>query len=122
MSDTAGIFDVARVYGDAPRVSGRAVLVDRLWPRGIARDDAPFDDWLKDVAPSTELRRWFGHSPDRFDEFTLRYRQELQAGAARDAAALLREWASAGHVTLVTATKDVTRSSATVLRDFLRSH
>lgn len=114
-------FRVARVH-DCPRnAGGRAVLVDRLWPRGLSRDTAPFELWLKDVAPGTELRKWYGHIPERFDEFTLRYQLELSKGVARDAVAQLRELANSGEVILVTATKDVDHSSAAVLCNFLAS-
>ena len=114
-------FRVARVYDLPQNAEGRAVLIDRLWPRGLSRETAPFELWLKDVAPSTELRKWYGHIPERFDEFTFRYQRELSEGVARDAVAQLRKLASSGEVILVTATKDMDHSSAAALRNFLAS-
>ena len=110
---------IRRVY-DAPEPpDGTRVLVDRLWPRGLAKDAAHVDEWLKDVAPSTELRRWFGHDPDRYREFTKRYRTELAEPPAKDALAHLRELTGSGPVTLLTATKDLAHSHARVLADLL---
>ena len=91
------------------------MLVDRLWPRGIAKAEAPFDEWAKDVAPSTELRRWFGHDPARFEDFAGRYRAELALPPASDAFRRLRRRATDGGLVLVTATCDVAHSAAEVL-------
>lgn len=110
---------IARVYNHTKLPGTKSILVDRLWPRGLSRADATFDTWLKDVAPSTELRRWYGHVPDRFDEFAYRYRRELTESPAREALRQLRELASASDVVLVTATKDLERSAADVLCDVL---
>jgi uncharacterized protein YeaO (DUF488 family)/DNA-binding MarR family transcriptional regulator len=109
---------IARVY-ERPRANSTRVLVDRLWPRGVPKADAPFTQWLKDVAPSAELRKWYGHRPERFDEFARRYRDELTRGPARDALASLCAAAHSAPVTLVTATKDLDRSGAAVLKDLL---
>lgn len=109
------------VYDPADDHPAQRVLVDRLWPRGIAKADAPFDRWLKDVAPSTALRRWYGHDPDRFDEFARRYRDELRTGPAEDALGTLRAHTRSGSVVLVTATRDVDLSAAKVLLDVLTS-
>jgi uncharacterized protein YeaO (DUF488 family) len=95
------------------------VLVDRLWPRGIAKADAPFDEWAKEVAPSTELRRWYGHEPEKFDEFARRYRAELAVPPAEESLARLRLQAQRSGVVLVTATRDVPHSAAEVLLDVL---
>ena len=111
--------EVRRVYDDEPANGAHRVLVDRLWPRGVAKDRAPLDEWAKDVAPSTELRRWYGHEPARFVEFARRYRDELSRPPAPDALARLRAEAAAGRVALVTATRDVEHSGAVVLRDVL---
>jgi uncharacterized protein YeaO (DUF488 family) len=111
--------EIARVYG-LHKGEGYYVLVDRLWPRGVARATAPFDEWLKDVAPSTELRKWYGHEAERFEEFTRRYGQELKTGPARDAFNSLRQRSQAAKLVLVTATKDLGRSEAAVLQDMLR--
>jgi uncharacterized protein YeaO (DUF488 family) len=108
---------VRRVRQQRDPDDGTRVLVDRLWPRGRAQVDADHDRWLRDVAPSTELRRWFGHDPDRFTEFARRYRAELEAGPAASALAELRATAAAGPLTLLTATRDVDTSHARVLAD-----
>jgi uncharacterized protein YeaO (DUF488 family) len=109
---------VARIYDHIGKGPARRVLVDRLWPRGVSRSDRRFDLWLKEVAPSPELRKWYGHDPARFDEFERRYRAEL-AGATRGPLDELHELAVAGPVILLTATKDLDHSSAAVLRDVL---
>jgi uncharacterized protein YeaO (DUF488 family) len=105
---------VGRVYDRTP-AHGTRVLVDRLWPRGVRRDDERIDEWLAEVAPSTELRRWYGHEVDRFAEFAERYAAELDDEAHREALAALRALTKARTVTLVTATKDVDHSQAAVL-------
>ncbi|MGH9076402.1 MAG: DUF488 family protein, N3 subclade [Acidimicrobiales bacterium] len=110
---------VARIYDHTKRPGTSSILVDRLWPRGLSRDAAAFDAWLKDVAPSTELRKWYGHVPSRFDEFVRRYRQELTESPTREALRQLRELANAGDIVLVTATKDLDCSAPVVLRDVL---
>jgi uncharacterized protein YeaO (DUF488 family) len=114
----AASVEIARVY-DHPPPSRKRVLVDRLWPRGIAKRDAPVDLWLKEVAPSSELRKWYGHDPDLFTEFARRYRAELRTGDAADALVELRREAGKEGVMLVTATRDVDHSGAVVLRDVL---
>jgi uncharacterized protein YeaO (DUF488 family) len=107
----------ARVY-DAPE-KGQRVLVDRLWPRGMRKDDAPFDEWCKDVAPSTELRHWYEHDPDKYAEFAKRYAKELTAEPGRTALGHLRELAAAGTLTLLTSSKTLDISHAAVLADLL---
>lgn len=109
---------ITRVY-DAPDAGAHRVLVDRLWPRGLAKGSAPFDAWAKDVAPSTELRRWYAHVPERFEEFARRYAGELAERPASQALAELRSRAAERDLTLVTATRDLQHSSAAVLRDVL---
>lgn len=109
-----------RIYDhDDERDTGHRVLVDRLWPRGITKENAALDEWLKDVAPSTGLRRWYGHDIDRFEEFTLRYRAELQQGTASTAVDHLVELAHTETITLLTATRDVDHSGALVLQHHL---
>jgi uncharacterized protein YeaO (DUF488 family) len=109
-----------RVY-DAPSADdGARVLVDRVWPRGLRKDAARLDDWAKDVAPSTELRKWYGHDPAKFDEFRRRYRAELTEPGPAQALAKLRARASAGPVTLLTATRELEISQAAVLAGVLR--
>lgn len=107
---------VKRIYDPADPADGRRVLVDRLWPRGVAKAAAQLDDWLRDVAPSSGLRTWYGHEPSRFEEFARRYRAELDgAGPLLDG---LR--ATTGPLTLLTATRDVEHSGAAVLAAVLR--
>jgi uncharacterized protein YeaO (DUF488 family) len=109
---------VKRIYDAPARGDGRRVLVDRVWPRGVSKDRAELDLWCKDVAPSAELRKWYGHDPDKFAEFRSRYLKELEAAGA--AAALAELAATAGRLTLLTASKAVDISQAAVLADLLR--
>ena len=109
---------VQRVYDEA-RPGSTGVLVDRLWPRGIAKAGAPFSEWMKDVAPSTSLRKWYGHRPERFEEFSSRYRDELGVEPARGALERLRDMARSAPVVLVTATRDLEGSAAAVLKEVL---
>lgn len=108
---------MARVYDDA--VPGVRVLVDRVWPRGLAKAKARLDEWAKDVAPSTELRQWYGHDPAKFEEFRERYERELDEPGRREALRRLAERAERGPLTLLTATKDVEHSQAAVLAELL---
>lgn len=110
-----------RVYDQPEPADGRRVLVDRLWPRGLSKERAALDDWLQAVAPSDELRRWYGHEPDRFSDFRQRYQRELRGPESSAALARLRELARSGPVTLLTATRDVGHSQAAVLAELLRS-
>jgi uncharacterized protein YeaO (DUF488 family) len=113
-------FRLVRVYDtDDPGEAGYRVLVDRLWPRGVTRADAALDEWLKDAAPSAELRRWYGHDVQRFEEFASRYRAELGRSPASVAADRLIALARTETITLLTATRDVEHSGARVLRDHL---
>lgn len=98
---------------------GLRVLVDRIWPRGVRKDDAHLDEWLRDVAPSTELRRWYAHDPERFAEFRRRYVAELRDPVRQEAFGRLREAARRGRLTLLTATHDLEHSQAAVLADCL---
>lgn len=109
---------VKQAYEPRGPHDGTRVLVDRLWPRGLPKRRASWDQWLKDLAPSTELRRWYGHDPERFTEFTRRYRGELRRAAARDALASLAR--GRGTLTLLTATHDLEHSEAAVLAARLR--
>lgn len=113
-------FHIVRIYDDTGDDAGYRVLVDRLWPRGVRKDDAHLDEWNKDVAPSTELRKWYGHDVDRFDEFARRYRAELAHAPGKEALDALRRRARRAKVVLLTATKDVEHSGARVLLDVLR--
>ena len=106
-----------RIYLAAEPADGTRVLVERLWPRGISKDSPAIDLWLKEIAPSTRLRQWFGHAPDRWDEFQSRYRQELEANP--EAVQRLRDIAAQGSLTLVYSARDVPGNSAKVLLDYL---
>ncbi|BBA71862.1 DUF488 domain-containing protein [Geobacter sulfurreducens] len=108
---------VKRIYDEPATEDGTRVLVDRLWPRGIAKDKARIDEWLKEIAPSDELRQWFGHDPARWDEFRERYRRELDAKA--EPLDELRKLAAGGTVTLLFAAKDEKHNNAVVLKDIL---
>lgn len=108
-----------RVYNQRQQADGTRVLVDRLWPRGVRRDDERIDEWLPDVAPSTELRRWYGHEVEKFDEFARRYKAEIGDAEHDQAFAALRALTRKQTVTLVTATKDVEHSQAAVLAGLL---
>jgi uncharacterized protein YeaO (DUF488 family) len=110
-----------RVYDDPPPEDGRRVLVDRLWPRGLAKARAGIDERAKDVAPSTELRRRYGHDPARFEEFRRRYQAELAEPHRQTAVRHLRELARSGPLTLVTAIRDADHSQAAVLAEHLRN-
>jgi uncharacterized protein YeaO (DUF488 family) len=94
-------------------------LVDRLWPRGISKDRAHLDEWCKDVSPSAELRKWYAHDPDRFEEFRSRYEEELNQADRVEAMQHLRELATRGALTLLTATKRADISEAAVLAELL---
>ena len=112
---------VRRIYEDlkGPKSEYR-VLVDRLWPRGVSKRSVRIDEWAKDLAPSTDLRRWYGHDPVRFAEFSHRYRDELREAVAVEAAtAVLVEASSRSTLVLLTATKDVDHSGAVVLAKHL---
>jgi uncharacterized protein YeaO (DUF488 family) len=113
-------FEVRRIYDANVSDGSYRVLVDRLWPRGVSKREAALDEWAKELAPGGELRRWYGHDPSRFGEFARRYRNELRSEQASDAIARLRTIARNNRITLVTATRDVERSGAHVLRDILR--
>lgn len=106
------------MYDTAP-TKRRRVLVDRLWPRGLAKAEATFDEWLKDAAPSTELRRWYAHDLARYDEFVRRYRSELRDVPATQAVEHLVELCRTSGVQLLTATRDLEHSGARVLADLV---
>lgn len=108
-----------RVYEEPTRDDGARVLVDRIWPRGMTKERAALDEWCKDIAPSSELRKWYGHDPDRFTDFRSRYRKELKDPERAEALEHLRGLAKDGPLTLLTATKDVDISEAAVLADLL---
>jgi uncharacterized protein YeaO (DUF488 family) len=110
---------IRRAYEAPAPTDGTRVLVDRLWPRGLSKERARVDLWRKDVAPSTELRKWYGHDTAKFAEFRERYIHELGAAPARAALEQLLELARKGPVTLVFGARDVEHSEAAVLQDLL---
>ncbi len=110
---------VRRVYERPEPDDGSRVLVDRLWPRGLSKAAAALDEWCKNVAPSDELRKWYGHDPDRFTKFSRRYQRELTDPERADALAHLRELEQGRPLTLLTATKRPEISEAAVLADLL---
>jgi uncharacterized protein YeaO (DUF488 family) len=107
-----------RVYEPSAPDDGYRVLIDRMWPRGISRARAALDEWARDLAPSDELRRWYGHVPERFEEFARRYRADLAAHASELDA--LRRRARSGRLTIVFAARDSEHSNAAVLAEVLR--
>ncbi|MEO6886206.1 MAG: DUF488 family protein [Jatrophihabitantaceae bacterium] len=110
---------VGRPYDPRKHGDGLRVLVDRIWPRGLSKEKADLDEWCKQVAPSTTLRKWYGHDPERFDEFTRRYRAELTEPDGAEALAHLRQLAKRRALTLLTASKRADISEATVLVELL---
>jgi uncharacterized protein YeaO (DUF488 family) len=116
-SDT--MIRVKRIYESlAPSPDdGRRILVDRLWPRGVSRHEAMLDEWMKDISPSSELRRWFGHDPARWQEFKKRYRQELEG--KQPLFEKLKNEAEQGNITLLYAARDTQHNNAVALKEFL---
>ncbi len=110
---------VRRVYDHRVRGDGTRVLVDRIWPRGMTKEKADLNEWCKQIAPSNELRKWYNHDPERFEEFTRRYEVELTEPARAEAVAHLRQLASEGTLTLLTASKAVDISEAVVIAALL---
>lgn len=108
-----------RVYDEPVQDDGTRVLVERLWPRGISKERARVDLWLKESAPSNELRTWFAHDAEKFAEFRRRYEVELESESGQAALAKLRELARRGPLTLVFAARDTEHTNALVLRDLL---
>ena len=106
-----------RVYDPPDDRDGARWLVERLWPRGLTKEKAGIDEWFKDVAPSPELRKWYGHDPEKWEEFRRRYLEELRRSP--EALGRLRRRLKEGPVTFVFAAKDEERSSALVLKKFL---
>ena len=107
-----------RVYEKPLKEDGIRVLVERLWPRGLTKERASVDLWLKDVAPTTELRKWFGHDPAKWEQFCKRYRVELEQ--RKDAVNLLKQKSKVGTITLVYAARDEKHNSAVALKEILK--
>jgi uncharacterized protein YeaO (DUF488 family) len=108
---------IKRVYEPAAAADGRRILVDRLWPRGLTKEKAAVDLWLKEVAPSAELRKWFGHDPQKWGEFQRRYRAELDSN--EEAVQTLKQAIGKGPATLVYGAHDEQHNQAVALRDWL---
>jgi uncharacterized protein YeaO (DUF488 family) len=121
VNEQASRIAIKRVYEPRVRGDGERVLVDRLWPRGLSRSAADLDQWRKDLSPSTELRKFYGHRPERFGEFSKRYRSELRNQAASAAVSELIELSARRSVTLLTASRDLEHSEAAVLARHLRA-
>jgi uncharacterized protein YeaO (DUF488 family) len=113
-------FPIKRIYDPPSPADGARVLVDRLWPRGVSKASTALTLWLKDVAPSTELRKWFNHNPERWEEFKHRYRAELAHDP--EPLARLRAMRKEGPVTLLFAAHDQSHNHALVLADYLNTH
>ena len=109
---------IKRAYEAAEPADGYRVLIDRLWPRGVTRQEARLDEWARELAPSPELRRWFGHDPSRFEEFRRRYRGEL--ADHEETLRALRRRAREGSLTLVYGARDTEHNGAVVLAELLR--
>jgi uncharacterized protein YeaO (DUF488 family) len=114
------VIQVRRAYDQPAQTDGTRVLVDRIWPRGLSKEKASLNEWCKQAAPSTELRKWYGHDPERFEEFAARYEGELKEGEGATALEHLRELAQRGNLTLITATKHAEISEAAVLATLLQ--
>lgn len=112
-----GKIHIRRAYDPPDETDGARILVDRLWPRGLAKNKAHIDHWAKEIAPSDALRRWFGHDPARWEEFRRRYGEELRQNA--DAVSALRQRIGAGPATLLYAAHDTQHNNAVALRDLL---
>lgn len=110
---------IKRVYAEPSEEDGKRILVDRLWPRGLTKEKAKVDLWLKDVAPSNDLRKWFGHEPEKWSEFQSRYKRELKTHP--EALAVLRHEVAQGHVTLLYGARDREHNEAAVLQRLLQS-
>jgi uncharacterized protein YeaO (DUF488 family) len=111
---------LGRIYDEPSQLDGTRVLVDRIWPRGMSKDRAAIDDWCKQIAPSARLRTWYAHDPEKFEEFSRRYRTELQQPERAAALSHLRELAQGGTLTLLTATRRADISEAAVIVDLIK--
>lgn len=110
---------VKRIYDDPSKNDGYRILIDRIWPRGVSKEDAKLDDWNKDIAPSDKLRKWFDHDPDKFDEFANKYRKELDD--KKEDLTEIRKKAEEQTVTLLYGAKDTEHNQAVVLQNVLKN-
>lgn len=110
---------IKRIYDLSSQKDGKRILVDRLWPRGIKKDEAKIDEWLKDIAPSNELRQWFSHDPSKWEEFKKRYKKELKNKS--EMLEMIREKAIKRTITLLFAAKDMEHNNAVVLKEILET-
>lgn len=117
MKTEKGMVKIKRIYDPVSRDDGRRILVDKLWPRGLRKENAKIDEWLKEIAPSNELRRWFGHDPAKWQQFRKRYAAELAKNS--ELVERLRAEARKGMITLLFAAKDVTHNNAAVLKELI---
>lgn len=112
--------EIKRIYDQAKQNDGIRVLVDRVWPRGISKGKAQLDHWLKEIGPSAELRKWFGHDPEKYEAFKEKYKAELQEGQQQEALRKLKDLVKAhDRLTLLFAAKDEKHNQARVLKDIL---
>jgi uncharacterized protein YeaO (DUF488 family) len=111
---------IKRIYDAREKSDGYRILVDRLWPRGISKDSAHIDEWLKELAPSDALRKWFNHDPERWQEFQKRYKTELNSPALREILQRLGTMAKKKKVTLLFGAKDIEHNNAVVLASFIK--
>lgn len=113
------VIKIKRIYLSENKSDGYRILVDRLWPRGIKKEEAKIDLWLKDIAPSNELRKWFNHEVEKWSEFKKRYYEEL--AKKQDLIQVIKEHARTQSITLLYGTKDEKYNNANVLREFLKN-
>jgi uncharacterized protein YeaO (DUF488 family) len=116
----AGNIKLKRAYDPPEPTDGTRILVDRLWPRGVKKEDAAIDEWMKDIAPSDDLRKWFGHDPERWEEFCKRYAEEVSQHPEQ--LRQLRELASKASITLVYSAHDEVHNDAVALRNLILGH
>ncbi len=112
------MINIKRVYAEPEKDDGYRILVDRLWPRGLSKDKAAIDSWLKEIAPSNELRKWYGHDPDKWPEFRKRYWQELKSHP--EELSELQQYIRKGKVTLLYSTKEEKYNNAEALKEYLK--
>lgn len=110
---------IKRVYDEPEKSDGTRILVDRIWPRGVSKEDAKLKDWIKEIAPSTELRKWFDHKEERFEEFSKRYKKELESQT--DLVNSLLQHAKENQLTLLYGARDEKHNQAIVLKEFLEN-